>query len=127
MQDFKYLIPIFLPPNTTSSTQPLDGGIIASFKLFYRTHLLDYVCERIDMDMQMETRMAAYAQSRDSSQMTIRLPKTTPRFTMNEINMIRIVPWINRALEQMKPSMIQKCFYKTLKMDMFKPTSTGKI
>jgi hypothetical protein len=27
--------------------------------------------------------------------MIIRLQKTSPRFTMNEINMVRVVPWIS--------------------------------
>jgi hypothetical protein len=33
----------WLPPNTTSHWQPLDQGIIASFKLHYRRQLVDYI------------------------------------------------------------------------------------
>lgn len=34
---------LFLPPNTTSATQPLDAGIIRIFKLRYRQLLLNYL------------------------------------------------------------------------------------
>ena len=33
----------WLPPNTTSHWQPLDQGIIASFKLQYRRHWISYI------------------------------------------------------------------------------------
>ena len=39
---------IFLPANTTSRLQPLDLGIIQSFKVHYRQMLLQYVLARID-------------------------------------------------------------------------------
>ena len=35
---------LFLPKNTTSKTQPLDAGIIASWKVLYRKRMLRYVC-----------------------------------------------------------------------------------
>jgi hypothetical protein len=34
---------IFLPPNTTARTQPLDSGIIRNFKLKYRKMLLEFL------------------------------------------------------------------------------------
>jgi hypothetical protein len=39
---------VFLPPNTTSSVQPLDQGIIKNIKHFYRKSLLQRIVSSID-------------------------------------------------------------------------------
>ena len=39
---------MFLPKNTTSKTQPLDSGIIASWKCSYKKRLLRHVCSKVD-------------------------------------------------------------------------------
>ena len=39
---------IALPPNTTSRTQPLDQGVIKSFKAHYRRRLVEWMITRID-------------------------------------------------------------------------------
>ena len=42
---------VFLPKNTTSRLQPLDAGIIQSFKSKYRKKLMRYVIARINDDL----------------------------------------------------------------------------
>ena len=39
---------VFLPPNVTSVVQPLDQGIIASFKIQYKKKLLRWVLSQYD-------------------------------------------------------------------------------
>ena len=39
---------VFLPKNTTSKTQPLHSGIIASWKCRYKKRLLRHVCNKVD-------------------------------------------------------------------------------
>jgi len=42
----------FLPPNSTSKTQPLDQGIINSFKAHYRRRWLQYMVDEFDEGLQ---------------------------------------------------------------------------
>lgn len=39
---------MFFPPNTTSRLQPLDAGIIRSFKQRFRNHMIEYIIEILD-------------------------------------------------------------------------------
>jgi hypothetical protein len=40
----------WLPPNTTSHWQPLDQGIIVSFKLYYRRQWVEYIVRTLNSD-----------------------------------------------------------------------------
>lgn len=41
---------LFLPPNTTSLIQPLDQGIIATFKTYYIKRSFQYILDTLDKD-----------------------------------------------------------------------------
>ena len=56
-QHFSNLTLKYLPPNTTSHLQPLDGGIIASFKAQYRKKLVRHFLRRIEDDQPVTTDM----------------------------------------------------------------------
>ena len=45
---------LFLPPNTTAATQPLDAGIIKYLKLKYRQALLNHLLISSDMYENMD-------------------------------------------------------------------------
>jgi hypothetical protein len=89
--DFRYLVLIFLPNNSTSKTQPLDAGIIANFKLNYRSKLLEYVCARIIEDETYEAKVLSSRVTQDPPRPII-LKKASPSFTMNEINYPKFIP-----------------------------------
>lgn len=40
---------VFLPPCTTSKLQPLDAGIIANFKVHYRSWMLKYLLTQMEI------------------------------------------------------------------------------
>ena len=49
---FQNILVAWLPPNSTSKTQPLDQGIIASFKAQYRKRWLFYMLDELDRNTQ---------------------------------------------------------------------------
>lgn len=81
----------FLPPNTTSIFQPMDQGIIQSFKLYYRKYLLHHVIASIDHSVD------------------IRNIDVEPIPT---ITIMDALNWISAAWYQVKPETITKCFIK---------------
>jgi hypothetical protein len=78
---------IFLPPNTTSMLQPLDQGIIRSFKVEYRKLLLRHVLSQIS-----------------SCKSSEELAKS--------VSVLDAVSWITSALKRVGPGTVLKCFKK---------------
>lgn len=75
----------FLPPNTTSKLQPLDGGIIAQVKALYRKRMLRHLL--VEMD-EVST----------SSQLA------------KSISLLDAIRWLSNAWCAVKPSTVAKCF-----------------
>jgi hypothetical protein len=45
---FVHMTLVFLPPNVPSAVQPLNQGIITSFKIQYKTKLLQWILSQYD-------------------------------------------------------------------------------
>lgn len=86
---------LFLPPNTTSKTQPLDAGLISVFKVYYRRKLMHWV-----MDQVFEARRT-------------NAPLEVGGFK-KRLSLCMVSQWIKESLEEIQPSFVAKCFKKCL-------------
>jgi hypothetical protein len=75
----------WLPPNTTSHWQPLDQGIIASFKTIYRKEWILYMLRQ-------------YKANKD--------PNKT-------VNLLKAIQWTRKAWDQVTDTTIQRCWWKS--------------
>lgn len=78
----------FLPPNTTSSTQPCDQGVIYTLKVHFRKLMLQSIIARIDKIDLTATELS------------------------KSINVYDAIQWLNSAWRSVKDSTIIKCFEK---------------
>lgn len=79
---------LFLPPNATSHLQPLDQGIIQSFKIHYRNFMLRWLLTRSN-------------ECNTAAEMT------------KKINVLEAIRWIRRAWDLVEESTIIKCFRRS--------------
>ncbi|XP_068671032.1 tigger transposable element-derived protein 6-like [Montipora foliosa] len=75
----------FLPKNTTSRTQPLDAGIIKTWKMYYKRKLLRHVASEID-------------------------GKKTASEIVKSVNLLMAIRWMVSAWEEVPSEVISKCF-----------------
>ena len=78
---------VFLPKNTTSRLQPLDAGIIQSFKTKYRKKLMRYVIARINDDL-------------------------TASETAKGIDVLQAITWVSHSWKEVSVETIKNCFAK---------------
>lgn len=78
---------IFLPPNTTSHSQPLDQGIIQNFKMIYRGFLVKRILTFIDSGYSFQE-------------------------IQKNITIANALIWIAAAWKKLSPNTIKKCFSK---------------
>ncbi|CAI5481430.1 unnamed protein product [Closterium sp. Yama58-4] len=80
---------VFLPPNTTAFTQPLDQGLIAMTKARYRQHWLEAVVER-------------WVEG-----------GATANFARYKPNLRDVLAWLLDAWMNIGPRTIQRCWWRT--------------
>lgn len=76
---------IFLPPKTTSHLQPLDQGIIRSFKVLYRKRLLSQILSNMEL----------YGTSNEIA---------------SSVNCLDAIYWINDSVKSVSISCVINCF-----------------
>ena len=78
---------VFLPKNTTSRLQPLDAGIIQSFKVKYRKRLVKYVLARIDK-------------------------KESATEIVKNVDILQAIRWVQESWKEVTNATIKNCFEK---------------
>ena len=82
----------FLPSNTRSKVQPLNLGVIQSFKVHYRSLFLKYIVSMVD-ECDKATGVAS------------------------SVNILTAIRWVAQAWLMVKPETISKCFRKSGVLD----------
>lgn len=77
----------FLPPNTTSLIQPLDQGIIATFKTYYIKRSFQYVLDKLDQNEEL-----------------------TVIDVWKQFSIMDCVNHVGKALAELKPSTLNSCW-----------------
>jgi hypothetical protein len=86
MQQLSNVHLLFLPPNTTAVTQPLDAGVIQNFKVLYRKQLLQFVFQALSCSNMSGSKIAC------------------------SISVLQAVSWIKMAWTGVKIDTIKNCF-----------------
>jgi hypothetical protein len=85
---------IFLPKNTTSVIQPLDQGIIQSFKIRFRRFLAEWILQEYDRILKVGGPNSGQAMSKVNA------------------DMMQCMLWVEAAWNQTTPECIRRCWRK---------------
>ena len=80
---------VFLPPNTTSITQPMDQGVIQALKLKFRKKQLRNILQNLETNKEM----------------------TGPEL-LKATNVLQAIYWVDQSWRDVQSSTITKCFRK---------------
>jgi hypothetical protein len=105
--DMSNLKVIFLEPNTTSHIQPMDAGIIRTFKTYYRSIFLRHLVAKYDNAVKNNNEHAA-----------------ADAASVNDIDMLMTSSWVADAWHQVTPEAIGNCWKKT---NILPPTLSASI
>jgi len=86
-KEFSNIVIIFLPPNTTSLSQPLDQGIIQNVKVKYRKRVLRHLLANIE-------------------------EVTSASDLAKKLTVLDAIHWIVSAVKDVKPETVVHCFQK---------------
>ncbi|CEP09176.1 hypothetical protein [Parasitella parasitica] len=97
---------LFLPPNTTSHTQPLDAGIIANFKNHYR-------------NLQYENVSIKYSTLKDGIESNDQGPSTSTTLSDKVkpfywISQLQAMKWIKMSSNRAESNTISNCWKQTM-------------
>ena len=84
--EFSNIKLLFLPPNTTSLIQPLDQGVIRTFKSKYRKFFLRFLIAKVDANI---------------------------KDPIKEVTLLNAIEWIDKSWNDITDSTIKKCFEKS--------------
>lgn len=91
---FEHLVLIFFPPNATSDCQPLDQGIIRSFKAAFRRCQLSHLLNEYESWCQSD-------------------PLPGAKFPINDhTHMRNVLVWVRTAYDAIDSNLIRRCFVK---------------
>jgi hypothetical protein len=89
----------YFPANTTSRLQPLDQGVIHSFKAKYKTYFVKYFTAKISSPLQTDP----------NSENTEELPKIIKQL-MKSIDLKNAINWITSSWDDITSAVISNCF-----------------
>ncbi|GES82215.1 tigger transposable element-derived protein 6-like [Rhizophagus clarus] len=98
----------FLPPNTTAHLQPMDAGIIKSFKAIYKQHYIRHIIHQFEANVNLK-RYSNYC----NFQFCLNITYFKNSQYSNKINVKEAMEYVAQAWDSVKVETIVNCWQKT--------------